>query len=314
MKSRLITITILVASLLTISCRLMAQEEIIFSPADLIPHDEGYYISGVYVDENEDGIMEFHNQCDDYYEEDPQDPQLNHVETGTQQDFTYIKCMIMPDCEPKSTPIDPPVQTGYIQIAPCYYMNTDSASISCILSPPLMNLVSYTLETSSDVSINDQRYIPYFLEYSTDNGVTWEASYIQDYVAAQGGYRVTYDQEYSLSFEDMINASKETPIIIRLITNDVAVERPNKGQFVKVHHISIIAEKTAPAGVAEKEPTGPRTFFRIHDRTIIAVREPLRVFDICGQLVGAGLEITVPFSGIYLVRTLEGEARKVYIR
>lgn len=315
MKSKVFSMAVLLTALLTISSRIQGQEEIIFSPADLIPHEEGYYITGVYVDENQDGIVEFHNQCDDYYELVPQDPQLNHVETGTQQDFTYMKCMIMPDCDPKGTPIDPPVKTGYIQMAPCYYTGTDSASISCILSPLLRNLVSMTLETSSDVSINEQRYIPYFLEYSIDKGITWEPSFIQDQVATQGGYRITYDKDHSLSFLDMIDASEETPIIIRLITNDVSVERPDKGQFVKVHHIKILAEKvTEPSNSEQSLSSGERFFFRVYDYSIFSLKDPLEVYNTLGQMVGSGMRVTLPHSGIYLVRSQQGKTQKVYIR
>lgn len=308
--------TVLLTALSALSSPIQAQEEIIFSPADLIPHEEGYYITGVWVDENEDGIPEFHNQCDDYYELVPQDPQLNHVETGTQQDFTYMKCMIMPDCGPKGTPIDPPVTTGYIQIAPCYYMGTDSASISCILTPGLRNLVSMTLETSSDVSINDSRYIPYFLEYSIDNGVTWEPSFVQDQVATQGGYRITYDTDNTehVSFRDMINASKETPIVIRLITNDVTIERPYKGQFVKVHYIKILAEKvTESSNAGQTLHSGQRVFFRVYDHTIVSLKDPLKVYNTLGQLAGSGMRVTLPHSGIYVVRSEQGRTQKVYI-
>ena len=185
---RFIKIAALAAGLPVTS--LFAQTEIVFAPADLIPHQDGYYIAGVYLDLNEDGTPEFYNGCFDGYE-NPLSPQDNHHESGTQQNFTYITCMIMPTCTHKGTPIEPPVPAGYIQMAPSQYLGTDSASISAVITPPVMNLHSLFMETSSDVSINDNRKIPYNIEYSKDNGLTWEWAYIQDYVAAQGGYRVT---------------------------------------------------------------------------------------------------------------------------
>lgn len=286
--------------LITGSTGLLAQEEIIFSPADLIPHEEGYYITGVWVDDNNDGIDEFYNGCADFYE-NTASPQENHVESGDQQGFTYEKCMIMPDCEPKGTPIDPPVHNGYIQIAPCIYSGTDSASLSYILTPPLRNLESLRLETSSDVSINDNRKIPYFIEYSLDGGTSWESSFVQDYVSAQGGDRKTYDGSgFQYAFKDMIDASDEGPVTLRIITNDLAAERPIKGQYVKVHYISITARLNT--GMEEALQTA-EPCFTVHRRTIISRKGEMSVLTLQGRLVATGTSISLPSAGIYLVRT-----------
>ena len=138
---------------------------------------------------------------------------------------------------------------------------------------------------------------------------------MHDNVAMQGGYRVTYNLEHSFSFEEMINASKEGPIVIRLITNDIAVERPNKGQFVKVHHMEIMAEKAEGVGIVEDRfKSGQQTFFRIFEHSVFAVNVPIEVYNTLGQLIGSGIEITVPYSGIYFIRTNQGKAEKVFIR
>jgi hypothetical protein len=287
---------------------LFSQTEIIFDPSALIPHEDGYYISGVEVDENEDGIMEFHKGCEDYYE-NPLSPQDNHHETGTQQDFSYVNCMIMPTCEPKGTPIEPPVANGYIQMAPGLYLGTDSASMSTITTPPLSNIISMTMETSSDVSINDTRKIPYNIEYSKDFGTTWEETYIQDYVATQGGYRIIYNTEHSLEFDEMIQASNSSPILIRISTNDKSIERPLGGQYVKVHSIKILAEKAS----AIKTNFTDNNNLYINDRTVFS-NEKMLIFNTNGQLVGSGQTVNVPVQGIYMVLFDNGNTQKIIIK
>jgi hypothetical protein len=297
---------------------IIAQEEIIFSPADLIPHDDGYYVSGVWVDENEDGVMEFHNGCDDYYEDEPDgspdwfyNPHENHAETGEQQGFKYVNCMIMPTCEHKSEPIDPPVALGYIQLHACLWSNTDSAIISYIQTPPVSNLVSLTLETSSDVSINPSRSIPYNIEYSKDYGTTWEYTYLSDHVLTQGGSRITYDGSIYYQFEEMMNASTESPIVLRIITNDRAVAGSEQGQFVKVHLLKLTADLVTSVN---RVKTGQPAKYQVRDLTITVVRSTLQVYNLTGQLIGSGTKVTVPYSGIYIVRLTDMAVHKVYIK
>ncbi len=288
-----------------------AQTEIIFNPSLLEPDQTGYYVSGVEVDENKDGTMEFHNKCDDYYEV-PTSPQDNHHETGTQQDFSYINCMIMPTCEHKGTAIEPPVATGYIQMAPCLYMGTDSASISAITTPPLQNIDSMLMETSSDVSINETRKIPYNIEYSKDNGITWEETFIKDNVATQGGYRITYSSEQSLEFDEMITASKAAPIIIRISTNDASIERPNKGQYVKVHLIKIYAEKSS----ASKEINLNNKYtYRVQEFTVLSEQNcAFSLYNNVGQLIGKGKIVEVPLPGLYIAVASDGTVKKLIIK
>lgn len=310
------TLKILSLMLLFTCVSIMAQEEIIFSPADLTPHQDGYYITGVYVDENEDGIMEFHNGCEDYYEDEVSDdgfydPHENHAETGEQQGFKYVNCMIMPTCEHKGNPIDPPVALGYIQLHACLWSNTDSAIISYIQTPTVSNLVSLTLETSADVSINPSRSIPYNIEYSKDNGTTWEYTYLSDHVLTKGGSRITYDGSVYFAMEEMINASNETPIVLRIITNDRAVAGSEQGQFVKVHLLKLTAELVTSVN---RIKTDQPALYQVRDHTITAVRSTIQVYNLTGQLIGSGTMVTVPHSGIYVVKLTDMTVHKVFIR
>ncbi len=310
MKSinKYILIPALVMGLPVIS--LLAQGEIVFSPADLIPHQEGYYVAGVNLDLNGDEIMEFYNGCFDGYE-NPGRPQDNHHESGAQQNFRYMNCMIMPTCTHKNEPIEPPVHLGYIQLAPSSNLGTDSAVIGAILTPPVMNLQHLLLETSSDVSIQDWRPIIYNIEYSKDNELTWEASFIQDHLTAQGGYRVTYSGESHLEFEEMVNASKTGPITIRISTNDVKLDYPNKGWYVKVHYLSLMADLYT--AIDESRYGVNNGNLRINERTVVS-DYPVRIFNSLGQTIGTGKMINVPSSGIYFVLLPSGVSQKIFIR
>jgi hypothetical protein len=289
---------------------LLSQSGIILNPAELIPHQDGYYVAGVNLDLNEDGIMEFYNGCFDGYE-NPLSPQDNHHESGTQQDFTYINCMIMPTCAHKSTPIEPPVPDGYIQMAPSLYLGTDSASISAIITPTVINLQSLSMETSADVSINDNRKIPYNIEYSKDNGITWEPAFIQDYVAAQGGYRATYTSESHLEFDEMVNESKVNPVLIRISTNDVSLERPLKGQYVKIHSIKIMAEIVS--SIRESNIDSRKFDILVKDRTVSSDNFMI-LYNCMGQFAGSGKTVCLPSPGIYIVKLPDGTSQKLFIQ
>lgn len=304
LKRVILLINILLFFILEIS----AQDEIIFNPAQLFPHEDGYYISGIYLDIDNNGENEFYNKCVDAYE-NPLSPQDNHHETGSQQNFSYSNCMIMPTCEHKGTAIEPPVPMGYIQMAPSLYMSTDSASLSAVYTPSLINMQSLTIETSSDVSINDTRKIPYNIDYSKDDGKTWESAYIQDYVAAQGGYRVTYTSESSLDFMEMAEASKKSPVILRISTNDISIERPNKGQYVKIHSIKIVADQ---ASSVKKSDYDINSNLIVENNTIYS-ENFITVLNTLGQVVGSGKIVNVPVKGIYIVFFQNGFSQKIII-
>ena len=304
---RLKNLTVLVVACM--SAGLTAQQDIIFDPAELIPADTGYYIGGVYKDKNEDGIDEFYNLCVDEYGDS------HHWEFGVQQGFTYNDCMIMPTCWPKDAvddhslaEIDHP--EGYIELTKSKYPGTDSAKMGYIISPAIENLVSLTLETSPDVSYNDQRSIVFWVEYSTDNGETWEASYIEDDTRSKKGDARTYDQSI-VEFGDMITASTQGPIVIRIMSKPL-IEDSYTSQRVKVHWLKIVADPSTES--AEPVPYSNPRHIRVFKRTISASGETIHVFNITGQYLGYGRSVTVKDAGIYIVRTESGAAHKVFVK
>lgn len=232
------------------------------------------------------------------------------METGEQQEFSYFNCMIMPTCDAKSTPIEPPVATGYIQIHPCLYSYTDSAVYSYVQTPPVSNLISIYLETSSDVSINEKRHIPYFIEFSKDGGDTWENTYVGDEVQEQGGYRVSYDGTVHSEILDMIDASKASPIVIRIITGDRGVEGAQQGQFVKLHSFKITAEKASSIQNTQVSDL----VLRIENRTIVSENSEIEVYNVMGQFIGTGNFVQVPGNGIYMVRSGNSPVQKILVK
>ncbi|MBN1186967.1 MAG: hypothetical protein JXB49_32115 [Bacteroidales bacterium] len=295
---------------------IFAQDEIIFDPSELIPHDDGYYIVGVYVDENEDGILEYHNKCEDYYEVTT-GPANTHQETGTQQDFRYENVMIMPTCPTKYDPVDPPMPDGYVQLAPGWYPNTDSTFFSAIYSPPIKNLESIELALSADVSIQPgKREIPYNIQFSEDLGETWvDDVYILDILSDKAGNWITYTSESDLNFEEMVNSSEGGTIILRISSAFVDYTSSMGGQYVKVHQIKIIAEKQEDVVInIDENKISNKRFFMLNNRNIISQGGIINVFNFSGQLIGSGKSVVVSNSGIYLILSDEGNAQKVFIK
>ena len=225
-----------VTTILVVFCiSLFAQDEIILDPKDMTPADNGYYIGGIWRDKNNDGIDEFYNGCVDEYSD------ASHNESGKQFGFTYNRCMIMPTCWPKDADEDHGLAEiehaeGYIELTKTRYVGTDSVILGYILTPQVENLQSLTLETSPDVSSNDQRHIYFWLEYSKDNGTTWEETYLQDETVSKLGDTRTYDGSIYYQIEEMMNASAEGPIVIRILAAPQLYP-----QRVKIHYIKIVA-------------------------------------------------------------------------
>lgn len=289
-----------------------AQNEIVIDPSKFIPHDDGYYIAGVWVDENDDGQDEFHNKCDDYYEDEDYikdgfyDPNWMHQETGDQQSFKYFNCLIMPTCDSKGTPIDPPVATGYIQMHACMYSGTDTAKYSYIQSPPVANLVSIYMETSSNNS-TDNRDVVYNIEYSKDLGTTWENTYFQDKIITQGGHRVTYDGTVNLEIQEMIDASKVNPIVLRIITNDRAATP--QGQFINLHSLKL----TGTLSTSIQSVKYSDVVIRTENLTILSESD-IEVYNVMGQFIGSGKHIEVPAYGIYMIKPENGPVQKILVK
>jgi hypothetical protein len=296
MKTNLLNKMCIVA-VFTAFCTSARTEEIKLEPSKLVPADTGYYIGGAWKDENKDGVKEWYNGCFDAYGD------ASHNETGTQQGFYYHKCMIMPDCGSKSTQIDPPVTLGYIELTKTKYLGTDSAVMGYIVSPAIKNLVSLFMEASSDVSVQASRPIPYTVEYSKDAGITWELTYFLDNVATEGGYRVTYEKDGLFTeFNEMITASQAGPIKLRIMSGE---------QRVNIHLLIITAER-ADVSVPNTHASKPVNLVRINNNTIEAISGSISVYNQMGQLITSGNTVTVK-SGLYIVRSINGEVQKVVI-
>lgn len=294
-----------IAVILIVLCLgLFGQEEIILEPKDMTPADTGYYIGGIWKDKNNDGTEEFYNGCLDEYGD------ANHNEAGVQFGFTYNSCMIMPSCWPKDAADDHALAMidhaeGYIELTKSRYIDTDSAIMGYIITPPVKNLVSMYLETSPDVSSNPQRHIYFKIEYSKDGGTTWENAFIQDETISKSGDARTYDGSTYLEFEEMKTASVTSPIVIRILSDPQPLAQP---QRVKIHYIKIVANKVSAVNeVKTEEPA-----FRVVDNIIYAEKGSIEVFSILGRLMGSGNSVAVP-EGIYIIRTSAGQVSKVFV-
>jgi len=300
-----------------------AQDEILFEPSELSVTDSSYYIKGAWVDYDKDGVLDWYNGCYDAYECKSWEGyavQENHHESGTDQGFKYENCMIMPDCPSKyeEDTIVPPIPRGYIQMAPCVYPGTDSASMSAIYSPPIMYLESLELALSVDVSIKPgEREIPFNIDISKDFGETWEDGFfINDICTERAGTWALYEEGHSIDFDMMIEASEEGPIIIRLYTNDRSIDAPLKGQFVKVHLITIWAElyeEETQVGIKQNNIDLTK-YYSISDRSITSLKGLVSVYNPSGQLIGNGKIIAVQNAGIYFLKFENGYTQKVFIK
>lgn len=168
------------------------------------------------------------------------------------------------------------------------------------------------METSSDVSVNDKRTIPYNIEYSKDNGKTWEASYILAHVAAQGGYKVTYTEDGLFpAFADFKTASNAGSIVIRISTNDHTVLGSENGQYVNIHRLVITADLVADY---ISKINNRNLSFTLHERTIVAHSAPIKVLNTLGQVIGSGYTVKVPCSGLYIVQSSNNQIHKIIIQ
>jgi hypothetical protein len=287
------------AMVLLYGVSLFAQEEIILDPFLLTPDPEGYYVAGVWKDKDDNGEDEFYNECIDEYSDS------HHNESGMQQGFTYHNCMIMPTCYPKDADADHSLAEidhpeGYIELTKTLYHGTDSAVEGYIISPPVEHLVSIYLETSPDVSSSASRHIYYYIEYSKDNGATWEFAYIKDETVSKKGDAHTYDGSLFLQFEDMKNASNEGPILLRIMSDD---------QRVKIHYLKIVAD----ASSAVQHIRNDVQLLRIEDNIIYSELGEIEVFSITGRFIGKGPSVVISENQIYIVKSKNGAVRKIIV-
>jgi hypothetical protein len=162
------------------------------------------------------------------------------------------------------------------------------------------------METSSNNS-TDSRDVVYNIEYSKDLGATWENTYLQEKIIKQGGHRVTYDGTVYLEIQEMIDASKVNPIVIRVITNDRA--STPVGQFIKLHSLKlsgILSTSTQSVRYSE-------LVIRIENLTILSESD-IEVYNVMGQFIGSGKHIEVPAYGIYMAKPENGPVQKILVK
>ena len=280
--------SVAIAALTVALSTTVCAQEIIFDPSLLEPDPEGYYIAGHIKDEV------FYDSCSQEFQE------FHHFEAGTQQDFAYDKCMIMPTCPSKNEPSE--VSLGYIQMAKAYNLGTDTAIFGSITGPAVTNLQSYYVETSPDVTPLDTRHIYFLVEYSKDGGATWEPNAIKDETLTKNGDSHTYEAGgLFFAFDEMIAASQEGPIHLRVSSG--------ADQRVRIHKIIITAE--AHSGITPQVLYDKP--FDVINNLIIAREGTVTVYNILGKLIDTGKTVYVN-EGIYIVRTADGNTHKVCIR
>lgn len=313
--------------LMVIGYRTYAQTEFSLISGDLVPHEEGFFRDGVTYDFNDDGLDETISGCpgefdfEDFERRDPFNVTYDlHNESGEQQGFTYKNCMILSVCDAKyDSDLNPPLSHGYIQMRPGIDTSDVDLAYSYIESPEISNIVSITIETSPDVSIQTSRQIPYLIEYSKDGGETYDLDYyILDAVQSQEGYRVTYTPETNEIVEKMSSDSKTQNIKLRFITNPDSPELgAQKGQYVKVHKITIVADsaftETPDLGPLSSDQLLKEDPVKIRNRVVFVDEGSLRVYHLSGRLIGKGSEVQVN-RGLYVVVTDKGFRKKILIQ
>lgn len=314
-----------------------AQTEFSLIAGELEPHDDGLYVAGVTFDFNNDGTDEFANGCqyidgqemydfESYERRDPFEVTYDlHKETGTQFGYSYKNCLIMAACDAKyESTLDPVQSHGFIQIRPLIDTTDVDLAWSYIMSPYVRNIQSITMETSADVSIQpDTRHIPYNIEYSLDSGKTFVFDYyIPDMVQERGGYRATYDIDNSADLAQMNADSQDKNIILRFSGNFDTQDRPNKGQYVKIHKIVIVADSArANTGGGGGGGTGVLALDNLRSNSPITIKnnmistsdEWVTMYALSGQVLATGREIPVR-KGFYIVTTSSGYSRKFNFR
>lgn len=322
-----ITITQIVSLALVGVCHLSyAQTEFELIGGDLIPHEDGFFLGGVTYDFNNDGHPDYISGCpgdfdfEDYERRDPADVTYElHNESGEQGGFTYKNCMILPVCDAKyPSELSPPLSHGFVQMRPGIDTSDVDLADSYIESPEISNLVSITMETSPDVSIQASRQIPYIIEYSIDGGETYDQDYfILDVVQSQEGYRVTYTPETNEVVEKMSADSKTQNIKLRFITNsDSPGLGTHKGQYVKVHKITIVADSAAtdlPDLALSADQMVKEDPVKIRNSVVFVEKGSLSVYNLSGRLIGSGREVQVN-RGLYVVVTDKGFRKKILMQ
>lgn len=305
MKKNLLYHLTVTAVLVAFGTNVCAQT-VIFDPSLCIPHDTGYYLGG-YDKEVAPGVYEHFDSC-------TQEAQgYQHFESGIQNGFYYENANVMPTCESKNTPSD--VSAGYVQLAKAFALvsfNTDTADLGQIISPPLTNLTEIYIEFSPDVTPNNKRHIVAWIQYSIDDGASWDSIVLIEYMVPEGdegknGDVITYD-DTDYAFAAMKTASEAGPIRLKIVAAKSKTFWGEDPQRMRVHYWSI----TGTVGIDDRRIVENKPFYIIRGNTIIAIDKPIKVYNALGQLMGSGQSVTVQ-TGIYIVKAENGLAKKVYV-
>ncbi len=281
-----------------------AQDQLIFDPSLLTPSDSGYYILGYDKLEGNPAVLVHYDSCSNEFQES------HHFESDTLNGFYFQKGMVMPTCPSKNTPSQ--VSLGYMQLGKSNDLGTENAKLCAITCPPVKNLVSLYLEVSPDntpipAPDPNERHIYYYIEYSKDNGTTWQMNSIHDETLSKAGDKHTYDTLSAFpAFNEMKTASQAGPIVIRIYTDPQPTAYP---QRLRIHKIIITADKVS--GINSYNIDDDQ--FIIRGGVIIAKEGIVKVYNTVGQLIGTGTMVSVN-DGIYIVKINNGRTHKVVIR
>lgn len=301
-----------------------AQTTFEFIPSELTPAEDGYFLSGITYDFDDNGTDEHIQGCpevggidwEDYERRDPANViyELHSESDSLESGFEYYNCMVMPVCNGKYAVDSVDLSTGYVQVRPLIDTSDVALELSYIQSPPMKNLVSIYVETSPDVSINTKRQIPYFIEISLDGGETYDSIInIVDHVGYQAGYSVTYDAETSVQLRDLQDISSGKNFVLRFTSNYDNIASPETGQYVKFHKIIITADEAdAETGVLANDELDQSSFI-IKNGFISIPEGEVSVYRISGQFVGRGNQVAVN-KGLYIITTDSGLRKKIFIK
>ena len=313
-----------------LSAQEAADTTIVMDPADFTPHDDGYFLAGVDKDLiGDDGVTEHYSGCEDAYGD------AEHKESGTQNGWMYDSVIIFRGCSTDPGVVDDAVKGtqpeenwpevgNMIQLGKHKYALTDSASFSALVSPAFTSISSLTVKVSTDVSINNSRTIWMMIEASKDGGETWEyldnpngTAFIHQQLTNQGGDIHTYTAGGgNAGFEEIVAASNAGAIQLRIIAFPPPFTDAN-GERLKIWEVTIqgktVPEEIVTVLAADNLKAEPA--FVIRDGEFIAAKgQTLNVYTLSGVLIGSGERIPACDKGLFIVRTNDGESKKIYLK
>lgn len=342
MKTRLTNKLLLTASVVLFTAgSLFAQDEeftpvdttMVMDPGMFIPAETGYFNAGVNKDIDGDGIPEHYEGCYDAYGD------ADHSEGGIQHGWEYENVIIFRGCDlvadddviKGTQPSENwPTVGNIIQVTKHKDALTDSASYGYIASPAFTNLSSLTVKVGTDLSINDSRQIFMMIEASLDGGETWEyidnpdgEAFIYQQLANQGGDIHTYTAGSNDGFDAIVAASQNSPIKLRFLPIPPPFSNTDitNGERLKFWEITIEAQTApntgggggeGPLAVQREVKANP---FVVKNQAFVATQgKDLYVYTLSGVLLGSGRTVPVCEGGLYIVKTADGGASKVYLK